>query len=528
MARGKPKTPGSTELPKRGRPRTSGSGGKRRRITVDERSVAVAAGMAQVPAAAAATAAAATVAHGGRGCPSPAVEEGAEKKKRLAKQSGAATTTTSAASSTSAGDTEAGTGPAAASASPNSSSRSYQPGAAQPMPPTTQDLDWLSLQEAPDAVIYMAREGGAPGSVDCVLLRLRPRQCAALDGFCRLRVCRGVLHIGSATLRPSPCWHPLHVPPVGSVPFLQAAGVGVDASGGGGGVASHSSVAGSDGAGDDVAAVDAAAAALWTAAGGDVSDRSRGGGVVVALQPLLLPVSTSNAAAMRARCQLRRVHHPSSLAEAQAEAEEEREGGGELGLKLCRLVQPPRQPACARPCVLCPAWEAALESVARMAALQEAAGTASSSAAHGHGAGGGGGGGSPSCVVMAVGKSNTGKSTLLRALVNTLLTRRPPSARAGLSGGGGGMVAYLDLDPGQCELSPPGLLSLSLIVDRARYGEGGGGGGRDVALTDGQVPDGPPPPRPPPSASARRHTGGRAMPSSTVSLAAGGYLGLAE
>ena len=40
--------------------------------------------------------------------------------------------------------------------------------------------------------------------------------------------------------------------------------------------------------------------------------------------------------------------------------------------------------------------------------------------------------------------------------------------------GGSGLVAFLDLDPAQCELTPPGFVSLSLIADRDRYGSGSG------------------------------------------------------
>ena len=55
----------------------------------------------------------------------------------------------------------------------------------------------------------------------------------------------------------------------------------------------------------------------------------------------------------------------------------------------------------------------------------------------------------PTCTVVCGGKG-TGKSTLARLLVNALLEKHPE-------------VAFLDCDPGQPELAPPGVVSLSLV-----------------------------------------------------------------
>eukprot|EP00775_Hariotina_reticulata_P002768 gene2768-3061_t len=54
-------------------------------------------------------------------------------------------------------------------------------------------------------------------------------------------------------------------------------------------------------------------------------------------------------------------------------------------------------------------------------------------------------------VVAVLGSKGTGKSAFARLLVNSLLS------------GGCGAVAFLDLDPGQPELTPPGLLSLHVL-----------------------------------------------------------------
>lgn len=54
-------------------------------------------------------------------------------------------------------------------------------------------------------------------------------------------------------------------------------------------------------------------------------------------------------------------------------------------------------------------------------------------------------------IILLVGPKDSGKSTFARVLTNTLLST---SYR---------QVAYLDLDPGQPEFTPPGLISLSLV-----------------------------------------------------------------
>ena len=56
-----------------------------------------------------------------------------------------------------------------------------------------------------------------------------------------------------------------------------------------------------------------------------------------------------------------------------------------------------------------------------------------------------------SMATIIVGRPNTGKSTLGLHLANSLLQR-------------GGHVAFLDLDPGQCEFTPPGFVSLVLLA----------------------------------------------------------------
>lgn len=53
-------------------------------------------------------------------------------------------------------------------------------------------------------------------------------------------------------------------------------------------------------------------------------------------------------------------------------------------------------------------------------------------------------------IILLAGPKSAGKSTFSRVLTNTLLDTYPK-------------VAYLDLDPGQPEFSPPGMLSLSLV-----------------------------------------------------------------
>lgn len=58
------------------------------------------------------------------------------------------------------------------------------------------------------------------------------------------------------------------------------------------------------------------------------------------------------------------------------------------------------------------------------------------------------------CSTLICGPKSAGKSTFAKILVNRLLTRR--------SGGQG--VAFLDLDPGQPEYTPPGTLSLVHVV----------------------------------------------------------------
>lgn len=54
--------------------------------------------------------------------------------------------------------------------------------------------------------------------------------------------------------------------------------------------------------------------------------------------------------------------------------------------------------------------------------------------------------------VVLLGPKNSGKSSFARYLINQRVTKQQP-------------VYYLDLDPGQCEFTPPGTLALCLITD---------------------------------------------------------------
>ena len=62
--------------------------------------------------------------------------------------------------------------------------------------------------------------------------------------------------------------------------------------------------------------------------------------------------------------------------------------------------------------------------------------------------------------VMLCGPKGSGKSTFCRILANSLLTRMDVHSKSNNSVQGGGRVAFLDLDPGQPEFSPPGEISL--------------------------------------------------------------------
>lgn len=138
--------------------------------------------------------------------------------------------------------------------------------------------------------------------------------------------------------------------------------------------------------------------------------------------------------------------------------------------------------------VLSPAWKRALRSVARRysAWLSAASATASSavdSAGFPHER--------PRCpVIMVFGAKGAGKSTFVRLLVNKLLSAAEQHARADGAAGAASTtsaaaaaadradaeptaastvsyprgVAYLDLDVGQPEHGPPGMLTLSLVT----------------------------------------------------------------
>nr|KAJ3418479.1 Polynucleotide 5'-hydroxyl-kinase nol9 [Polyrhizophydium stewartii] len=65
--------------------------------------------------------------------------------------------------------------------------------------------------------------------------------------------------------------------------------------------------------------------------------------------------------------------------------------------------------------------------------------------------------------ICIVGARNAGKSTFARFLVNTLLTSAPVATSGGSAAAAHPEVAYIDCDPGQPGLSPPGLVSLHCV-----------------------------------------------------------------
>jgi hypothetical protein len=109
----------------------------------------------------------------------------------------------------------------------------------------------------------------------------------------------------------------------------------------------------------------------------------------------------------------------------------------------------------------------ALRNVSRMHSLALASGNANAVAP----------------IAIAVGAKNAGKSTLCQLLLNSLLAQRagkPAGGGASVSQqadddglgrgrGPGGLVAYLDLDPGQSEFTTAGMISLVVVVDRNQY-----------------------------------------------------------
>ena len=79
-------------------------------------------------------------------------------------------------------------------------------------------------------------------------------------------------------------------------------------------------------------------------------------------------------------------------------------------------------------------------------------------------------------IAIAVGAKNAGKSTFCQLLLNSLLAQRADAsvaqgapAAGGAGRGPGGIVAYLDLDPGQCEFTAAGMISLVVVLDRNLY-----------------------------------------------------------
>ncbi len=81
-------------------------------------------------------------------------------------------------------------------------------------------------------------------------------------------------------------------------------------------------------------------------------------------------------------------------------------------------------------------------------------------------------------IAIAVGAKNAGKSTLCQLLLNSLLAQRADAGAVqsasreeadGQGRGPGGIVAYLDLDPGQCEFTAAGMISLVVVLDRNQH-----------------------------------------------------------
>lgn len=96
---------------------------------------------------------------------------------------------------------------------------------------------------------------------------------------------------------------------------------------------------------------------------------------------------------------------------------------------------PAPAPAGPRPMVIPPDWEQALIKVVSAA-------EASICSEHGP---------SPPPTIVLAGPKGAGKSSLARLLVNRLLNNHP-------------VVAYLDTDCGQPELTPPGMMSVTLLT----------------------------------------------------------------
>ena len=325
--------------------------------------------------------------------------------------------------------------PAAAAATPAA--------ATEPAAPRTSDeRSWLEL--APERVVRLGHDGRTGVRA---LLRLLDGECAVIEGFYRLKVLRGSVRIGGYSLTAGDDWQPVQATGA-NVHYLQA----MDGSDGG---------AKRVGVGAEAAAV----TGLWKL-------KPKQMGAVVALESL--QADSDGEGSDDAKEPLAVL--PSAEGRIAAELG--------LGLELCRLAPPPPEqtpgspapaadggggggaqgiggkPSTTRPSIAPPEWEHAIRNVSRMHGL--ALGSSNTNAA--------------APITLTVGPKNSGKSTICQLLLNSLLEQRSGSGtyNGGTGERGGGMVAYLDLDPGQCEFTAPGMISLLVILDRNVYGGGAG------------------------------------------------------
>lgn len=77
----------------------------------------------------------------------------------------------------------------------------------------------------------------------------------------------------------------------------------------------------------------------------------------------------------------------------------------------------------------------------------------------------------PSTVLMTLGPSNSGKSMLIKRLINRILSheRQIDSSSSSLAHSDSSSIIFVDLDPGQTEFSPPGILSVTkLSIDSSQ------------------------------------------------------------
>ena len=312
-------------------------------------------------------------------------------------------------------DGEPSGAPAAAAAAPAEAAS----GAAAARP---DERRWFSF--SPERVTRLGRDGRSVRA----LLRLLEAECVSLGGFYRVRVLRGGVRIGGYLIRPSDGWQPVQAAS-GTVPCIQASDEsGASAADG------QQSVGGAEGS---------AAAALWQIS-------PAGAGAVISLESLDGSAGSGEGE-----------EETEAELEALPPVEGKRGQDLALGLELCHLAPPPGSAATTatnkRPLLPPPEWEQGVRNVCRMHSLALLSNTAAPP------------------ITLVAGAKNAGKSTFCRLLLNSLLAQRP-SADQSLAEGEGrgcGMVAYLDLDPGQCEFTASGMLSLVVVLDRNVYQEPG-------------------------------------------------------